>query len=127
MTQSDPFCTSIITPSQITRAYYNDTIIKNRYFLKEEHILAYVSSMMISELQRHCNHFSFKKMFFYVTCSHSFLYSLVMNVHTLTPCIPTHFYFYGTCHKHKITKQPPPLNQLSYTLRKSIPSLHSPT
>ena len=65
MTQSDPFCTSIITSNLITRAHYDDIIIKNgNCFLKEEPLLADVSAMMSSELRRYCNIFSFFKLFY---------------------------------------------------------------
>ena len=56
--------------------------------LKEEHMSDDASAMMSSELWRHC----FKKAVF-MTCSHSFPYSLVLNVRALTPCILTPSYF----------------------------------
>ena len=64
--------------------------------LKEEHMLADVSSMMSSELRRHCTPISFLTVF--ATCSHSFLYSLVLNLRALTPLILALSFFNGTCY-----------------------------
>ena len=72
-------------------------------------MLADVSSMtMSSELRRHYAHISFFKAVF-TTCSHSFPYSLVLNVHALTPCILTPSDFlteHAIKHNHKPTATP---------------------
>ena len=52
--------------------------------LIEEHCVANVSAMVSSELRPHCPLISFFKAVF-GTGSHSFTYSLVLNIHTLTP------------------------------------------
>ena len=52
--------------------------------IKEEHLLADLNAMISSELQRRCNHFFVFKAV-YAACYHIFLYSLVLNVHALTP------------------------------------------
>ena len=59
LTQYNPFFTSIISSDQITRAHYDDIIINNGHCSKEEHTLADVSTMMISELRHYCNHYFF--------------------------------------------------------------------
>ena len=65
LTQSNPFCTSIISSYQITRGHILTTSSSRMgIVLKEEHMLADVSATMSSELRRHCNHyFIFLKLF----------------------------------------------------------------
>ena len=48
LTQSNPFCASIISSNQIIMAHSGDIVIKNGLYLKEEHLLADVNVMMSS-------------------------------------------------------------------------------
>ena len=89
---------------------------------KEEHMLADVSAMISSELWRHCNHYFICFKAVYAMCSHSFLYSIVLNVRALTPCILTPSYFFdGTCHTTQSqTNRHPSINR-NFRLRKPLP------
>ena len=91
----------------------------------EEHCVNYVSAMMSSELRRHCTPIPLFLKAVFVTGSHSFPYSLVMNVHALTPCILTLSYFLterAIKHNRKPTATPPSVNQLSHFIHQNIAS-----
>ena len=112
LTQSNPFCTSIISSNQITWIHSDDIIIKNWDFSERRTPVGwfkYHNEFIIATSLY--PYFIFNAVF--VTCSHSFLYSLVLTVGALTPCILTIYYVlteHAIKHNHN---QPSILYQLS--------------
>ena len=54
LTQSNPFCTYIISSNQINRAHSDNIIINNGHCSHRGNFVADVSAMMSLELRRHC-------------------------------------------------------------------------
>ena len=116
LTQSNPFCTSIISSYQITRAHSDIIIIKNRHCSQ---IITYFGWCKCHDEFRITTslypYFIFKAVF--TTCYHSFPYSWVLNVRALTPCILTPSGFlkeHVMKHNHKPTATP--LSTLVYAV-----------
>ena len=111
LTQYNPFCTSIISLNQITRAYSDNIIINNGHcshgrtlcFWCKWHDEFIIATLLYP-------YFIIVLKVFFVTGSHSFPYSLVLNVRALTPWIMTIYYFLterAIKHNRKPTATPP--------------------
>ena len=82
-----------------------------------------VSAMMSSEFRRHCTYISLYKKSVFATCSHSSLYSIVLNIRALTPCILNPYYSSQNMPENTITNKTPPLHRPSYPRQITTPYL----
>ena len=99
LTQYNPFCTPIISSNRITRAHYDNMIIKNGRFSQRRKYFFWCKchdEFIITTLLY--PYFIFKAVF--ITCSHSFLYRLVL-ICTRTDIMNSDliFFFNVICHK----------------------------
>ena len=92
LNQSNPLCTYIISSNHITLAHSDNIFISNGHFYYRNTLCVwckcYNEFIIATSLY---TYLIFKA--FFVTVSHSFLYSLVINVCSLTPWILTLSYF----------------------------------
>ena len=111
LTQSSPFCTSIISSNQITRAHYDNIIINNGHCYHRRTLCGWCKHHY--EFIISTSLYPYSLIFFeavFVNGSHSFLYSLVLNVHALTPWLMTLSYFlteHAIKHNNKLITTPP--------------------
>ena len=126
LNQPNHFCSSIISSNNITREHYDDIIIKNGHC---SHKITSVGWCKCHDKFRITAslypYFIFKAIF--VTGSHSFLYSLLLNVRALTPWILTISYFFAE-HAIKQNQKPTvtsPLKIIATSDNHSLPPFSS--
>ena len=89
LTQSNPFCTSIISSNQITRAHSDNIIIKNSHLSQIRTSVGWGKCHDEFIIATSLYPYFIFLIAIFMTCSHRFLYSLVLNVRALTPWILT--------------------------------------
>ena len=125
LTQSNPFCTSIISSNQITMAHSDDITIKNCYCYQRRKFV--VLCKCYDEFRTATLMYPY--FFFFKIWFHDMFPQLpVQPSTTWTRTYTLHsdpiLFLDGTCHNYPITNQPPPLHWPSYPPLKTSNYLH---